>query len=208
MDDLVRTRPVLKMSACLAVAILLGACSSGPSGSPKPTDKSNTTPTTATTAQSTGPSTATSFAHVTGPSLATIDSSKTVTVGGRTVKVLTDSGKPITTEDGDGQQIIISAAGFLPLKLYSTPSVPVVSDQPDRSGPEGGLRLLLGDFAGHPPWRNLPVGRRRTPRASPTTPIRECARSSSSIRPESDNQRSHWVGLYHHGFDLFDDLSC
>ena len=126
MDDLVRTRPVLKMSGCLAVAILLGACSSGPSGSPKPTDKSNTTPTTATTAQSTGPSTATSFAHVTGPSLATIDSSKTVTVGGTTVKVPTDSGKPITTEDGDGQQIIISAAGFLPLKLYSTPSVPVV----------------------------------------------------------------------------------
>jgi hypothetical protein len=129
MVDLVRTRPVLNLSACLAVAILLGACASSPSGSAKPTDKSTTTTTTsttATTAQSTGPSTATSFAHVTGPSLATIDSSKTVTIGGRTVTVPTDSGKPITLDDGDGQQIIISAAGFLPLKLYSTPSVPIV----------------------------------------------------------------------------------
>jgi hypothetical protein len=121
-----RARPVLMVSTCLAVAILLGACGSSPSGSAKPTDKSATTSTTATTAGSTGTSTPTSFAHVTGPSVATIDSSKTVTVGGRTVKVPTDSGKPITTDVGDGQQIIISAAGFLPQKLYSTPTVPIV----------------------------------------------------------------------------------
>ena len=121
-----RTRPVLKMSACLAVAILFGACGSSPSGSARPTNETTTTSSTATTAQSTGPSTATSFAHVTGPSVAKIDSSTTVTIGSKTVKVPTDSGKPITAEDGDGQQIIISAAGFLPLKLYSTPSVPIV----------------------------------------------------------------------------------
>src|ERR1017187_2690620 len=108
-------RPVLQVSAFLAVAILLGACGSSPSGSARPTDESTTTSTTATTAQSTGPSTATSFAHVTGPSVATIDSSTTVTIVGRTVKVPTDSGKPITAEDGDGQEIIISVAGFLPL---------------------------------------------------------------------------------------------
>jgi hypothetical protein len=56
----------------------------------------------------------------------TIDSSKTVTIGQKTVKVPTDSGRPITSEVADGQQIIISAAGFLPQKLYSTPSVPIV----------------------------------------------------------------------------------
>ena len=126
MVDRVRPRLVLKVSGCLVVAVMLGACGSSPSGSGNPANKSSTTSTTATTAQSTGPSTATSFAHVTGPSVATIDSSKTVTVGGKRVKVPTDSGKPINSVDGDGQQIVISAEGFLPLKLYSTPSVPIV----------------------------------------------------------------------------------
>lgn len=112
-------RVVLIAGTSLALAALLGACASSPSASGNST---SSTSTTGPTSQSTAPSTTSPTIPVTGPSLATIDSSKTVTVAGKTVKVPIDSGRAITQNVADGQQIIISASGFLPQKLYSTPS--------------------------------------------------------------------------------------
>lgn len=50
--------------------------------------------------------------------------------------VPTDEGKPISANIDDGQQIIISAQGFLPARLYSTNSEAIVwtnlTDQPQQ----------------------------------------------------------------------------
>jgi hypothetical protein len=58
-------------------------------------------------------------------------------VGGKTVAVPTESGTaPIAPQIDDGQQIIISAGGFLPARLLSDPKLPVtwtnLTDEPQR----------------------------------------------------------------------------
>jgi hypothetical protein len=63
---------------------------------------------------------------LTGPSVAEISGSSKVEVGGKEVSVPTDGGRPINPQIADGQQIIISAAGFLPERLYSVPSEAIV----------------------------------------------------------------------------------
>jgi hypothetical protein len=62
----------------------------------------------------------------TGPSVAEIARSTHVVIGGNEVAVPTEIGTtPIAPDIDDGQQIIISAAGCLPARLFSTPKVPV-----------------------------------------------------------------------------------
>lgn len=62
----------------------------------------------------------------TGPSVAEIARSTHVVVRGKDVAVPTEIGTtPIAPDIDDGQQIIISAGGFLPARLFSTPKVPV-----------------------------------------------------------------------------------
>jgi hypothetical protein len=117
----------------LALVAVLGGCgSNGKAGDSATTSMTTTTSTQPTTATST---TILSI-PVTGPSLATIAGSKTVTVGGKKVAVPTDSGRSIPNEVGDGQQIIITVGGFLPKRLYATPSDLVVwtnlTDQPQQ----------------------------------------------------------------------------
>ena len=82
--------------------------------------------------------------------------STTVTIDGKKVAVPTDSGKPDSSDsDGDGQQIIISVGGFLPKRLYATPSDPVVwtnlTNQPQQ--------VVFDHFAVHSPcdpsWREI-----------------------------------------------------
>jgi hypothetical protein len=125
-------RALILLGPCLSAVVALGACSSNHADVANKT----TTTTTSTTPPSTGASTTTSSFPVTGPSVATIAASKTVTIGGKTVKVPTDSGVPISTSDADGQQIIISVGGFLPQRLYSTPSEQIVwtnlTNQPEQ----------------------------------------------------------------------------
>jgi hypothetical protein len=131
--SLTASSKVLLAGFFLALVAVLGGCASG-----KTAGGSATTSTTATTASTTTttPSTTTSSIPVTGPSLATIAGSKTVTVGGKKVAVPTDSGKAIPPDVGDGQQIIITVGGFLPKRLYATPSAAVVwtnlTDQPQQ----------------------------------------------------------------------------
>jgi len=128
----------LLIGPCLLLVAILGACSSNSTAGGSADKQSTTTslPTSSTAVPSTAlPSTTTSF-PVTGPSVATIAASKTVTVGGRTVKVPTDSDRPISSSVADGQEIIISVGGFLPQRLYSTPSDPIVwtnlTNQPEQ----------------------------------------------------------------------------
>jgi plastocyanin len=49
-----------------------------------------------------------------------------VVIGGKSVAVPTDQGKAISQVIDEGQQIIISASGFLPAKLYASPSEAIV----------------------------------------------------------------------------------
>jgi hypothetical protein len=112
---------MLLAGVVLALVAVLGGCgSSGKAGDSATTSITTTTPSTS------APSTTTSSIPVTGPSLATIAGSRTVTVGGKKVAVPTDSGRSIPNEVGDGQQIIITVGGFLPKRLYATPSDLVV----------------------------------------------------------------------------------
>jgi hypothetical protein len=102
----------------------LGACGSS---SPK---AGSTTSTTATTsingAGGTSTTTSASSSSSTGPSLQEIQASPTVIVAGKKVDVPSDGGKPINPDIDDGQQVIISAHGFLPARLYSTPAEALV----------------------------------------------------------------------------------
>jgi hypothetical protein len=62
----------------------------------------------------------------TGPSVSTIAHSTHVMVGGKVAAVPTEIGTtPIAPQIDDGQQIIISASGLLPARLFSNPKVPV-----------------------------------------------------------------------------------
>ena len=125
-----RVRALLPASV-LALATVLAGCGSDGNAS-----GSSTTSPPATSVPTTAASTTTSSIPVTGPSLATIAASSTVTVDGKKVAVPTDSGKSISPDVSDGQQIIITVGGFLPKRLYATPSVPVVwtnlTDQPQQ----------------------------------------------------------------------------
>jgi hypothetical protein len=131
-----RRSAVLVLGTCLSLVAVLGAC--GTSKAANGDGNTTSTTTTTQTTPSTSASTTTSSIPVTGPSLATIAASKTVKIDGKTVKVPTDSGVSVAVnnDDADGQDIAISVAGFLPLKLYSTPSEPIVwtnlTDQPQQ----------------------------------------------------------------------------
>lgn len=114
---------VLVPSLALASVAVVGGCGSGGNAASSST---TATPTTSASTTSTGASSTTSSIPVTGPSLATIARSSTVTVEGKKVAVPTDSGKPISPNIDDGQQIIITVGGFLPKRLYATPSDLVV----------------------------------------------------------------------------------
>jgi hypothetical protein len=118
-------KQILFPAAVLALCCALGACGS----SPKATDATKPTATTsASTTPTTSPGSTTTTAKIplTGPSVTKIDGSKTVAVGGRTVTVPTDGGKPIVQGVDDGQQIVISATGFLPERLYSDPGSAII----------------------------------------------------------------------------------
>jgi hypothetical protein len=131
-----RRSVVLVLGTCLSLVAVLGACGTSKAANGDGNKQSTTTTTTTQTTQSTAPSTTTSSIPVTGPSLATIAASKTVKVDGKTVKVPTDSGVSINNDVADGQEVIISVGGFLPLRLYSTPSESIVwtnlTDQPQQ----------------------------------------------------------------------------
>jgi len=128
------------LAACLSVVLCgaLAACGStakasgSTSGSTSSTTSGSTTPTTATS----GSTSTTAKVHLTGPTVSQIRASKTVAVGGKTVTVPTDGNKPVNPSVDDGQQIIISATGFLPAKLYSNPGSAIVwtnlTDQPQQ----------------------------------------------------------------------------
>jgi hypothetical protein len=120
-----RRSVVLVLATCLGLVAVLGAC--GTSKAANGDGKATSTTTTQTT-PSTAASTTTSSIPVTGPSLATIAASKTVKIDGKTVKVPTDSGVSVAKNNdvADGQDVIISVGGFLPLRLYSTPSESIV----------------------------------------------------------------------------------
>ena len=129
-----RRAGVLVLAPSLCLVALLGACSSNNAANGNTNRQSTTT--SLSTTSTTAPTTTTSSFPVTGPSVATIAASKTVTVGGKTVKVPTDSDRPISSSVADGQEIIISVGGFLPKRLYSTPSDPIVwtnlTNQPEQ----------------------------------------------------------------------------
>lgn len=121
----------------LALCCGLGACSS-PAKASDTTKAPGTTVTTgtpATTAPTDSASTTPKVA-LTGPSVGQIQTSKTVEVGGKTVTVPIDGNKPINASVDDGQEIIISAVGFLPAKLYSSPGEAIVwtnlTNQPEK----------------------------------------------------------------------------
>jgi hypothetical protein len=125
-----------RLSAIAAIGLVasLGAC--GTSAKASSSSKTTTT-TTAAATQGTGSSTSTTEkVALSGPTVAEIDGSKTVEVGGKTVKVPTDGGKPIDSQVDDGEQIVISASGFLPARLYSNPGQAIVwtnlTDQPQQ----------------------------------------------------------------------------
>ena len=116
-----------------------GSSTAGP-GTEAHGDSSTTTTTSTTVATSdtsgTSSTTTTSY-PVTGPSLTEIERARTVTVGGKTVAVPRDNpAHAISPQVDDGQQVIISVAGFLPERLYSTPSEPIVwtnlTEQPQK----------------------------------------------------------------------------
>ncbi len=126
----------------LALVLLVGGCASSSkagSGTTTPATSSPSTASPTSSSQTTTSLPTTSSIPVTGPSLATIAASTTVTVDGKKVAVPTDSGRSIPSccqNIGDGQQIIITVGGFLPKRLYASPSVRVVwtnlTDQPQQ----------------------------------------------------------------------------
>jgi hypothetical protein len=122
---LIRPRRLATLGLGLLAAATLAACGSTPAKSGSPTTDGTATTNVATTASPTATTAPASYS-ATGPSAATLASSHAVTVGGKSVTVPTDSGKAITAEVDDGQQIIISVGGFLPKRLYSSPSEPLV----------------------------------------------------------------------------------
>jgi hypothetical protein len=129
-----RRTGALILGPCLCLVVLLGACSSSKAAGGNGDKQTTTTSVTATTV---APSSTTSTSYpVTGPSVETLAVSKTVTVGGKTVKVPTDSGRYIPPTVADGQDIIISVGGFLPTRLYSNPSEKIVwtnlTEQPEQ----------------------------------------------------------------------------
>jgi hypothetical protein len=107
------------IAACGTTAKVSVSTSSSTSS---PTSASTTPMTTATS----GTTSTTTKVHLTGPTVSQIQGSKTVAVGGKTVTVPTDGNKPVNPSVDDGQQIIISATGFLPAKLYSNPGSAIV----------------------------------------------------------------------------------
>ena len=63
---------------------------------------------------------------MTGPSSATIRTSSTVIIQGSPVAVPTQyGGRPVSPLVDDGQQVIISATGFMPVRLFSAPGAAV-----------------------------------------------------------------------------------
>jgi hypothetical protein len=118
----VRRPPVLAAAVLAVTAVAGAACGSSAHPSGAPSSASGT--------RVTGP-------PITGPGVARIEQARQVTVGGKTVAVPTEIGThPISPAIDDGQQIIISAAGFLPRRLFSTPDEPVtwtnLTDEPQR----------------------------------------------------------------------------
>lgn len=92
--------------ALLALALMLAGCSAS-TAAPGSTTTTSATPLITTTT-----------VHYT-PTY--------VTVGGRAVLVPTEANhEPITSESGEGQNIIITIKGFEPLKLFARDSAPVV----------------------------------------------------------------------------------
>jgi hypothetical protein len=124
MVTLVTRKQVLVPVAVIALCGALGACGS----SPKASDATKATAATSasSTPTTTPATTTTTKIPLTGPSVTKIDASKTVAVGGKTVTVPTDGGKPIVQGVDDGQQIVISSTGFLPERLYSDPGSAIV----------------------------------------------------------------------------------
>jgi plastocyanin len=116
------------MFAAVAIALTLGACSSNKSATTTTaTPSTSATTTTSTTSSPTQSTTATTTASgLSGPSDSEIDESSSVTIAGKSVKVPTDGGQPISSVIDEGQQIIISAAGFMPARLYSSPGQAIV----------------------------------------------------------------------------------
>jgi hypothetical protein len=115
------TGRLLALGLAVGSPLALGACGSGQSASGTTRSTTSTFATGGTSTTST-----TTKVRLTGPSLATIEGSKTVEVGGKVVVVPTDHGAPIDPQIDDGQQIVISAGGFLPARLYSTPGMAIV----------------------------------------------------------------------------------
>jgi hypothetical protein len=121
-------RPPVLAATVLAVTAVAGAAC-GSSAHPSGARSSGAT--------SSAPVTRVTGIRITGPSVAQIERARQVTVGGKTVAVPTEIGThPISPAIDDGQQIIISAAGFLPRRLFSTPDEPVtwtnLTDEPQR----------------------------------------------------------------------------
>lgn len=111
--------------AALALSALVGT-GCGSSGTGPGLHLGGTTTTTSAAAR-----------RLTGPSAATISHSTQVVVGGKQVAVPTEIGTtPIAPQIDDGQQIIISAHGLLPARLFSNPKIPVtwtnLTDQPQQ----------------------------------------------------------------------------
>lgn len=121
----VRPKSFAIIGLVAVAASLLAACGSN---SPKSASTSSTTTTTSSESdsQTTNTTATTAVDGATGPSISTIDSSKSVTVGGKSVTVPVDSGKPVLPGVDDGQQIAITEGGILPSKLYANPSQAIV----------------------------------------------------------------------------------
>ena len=108
---------------------LVGATGAACGSSPHSTTSGSSTG-TATTGGS-------GSARPTGPSVVEIRRSSRVTVGGKVVAVPTErASHPISSTIDDGQQIIISATGFLPPRLFSKPGIAVtwtnLTDEPQQ----------------------------------------------------------------------------
>jgi len=120
-----------------ALTVSLGACGSTAKNSSSTNGSGTTSTAVGSTTRSTGsPTSTTEKVALTGPTVGEIQGSKTVTIGDKTVTVPTDGGKPINASVDDGQQIVISASGFLPARLYSNPGKAIVwtnlTGQPQR----------------------------------------------------------------------------
>jgi hypothetical protein len=122
--------PAHRVAPGIVAALALSALVSTGCGSSSDSGAQGTLPGSTTTTRAAG-------RHLTGPSAATIRQSTQVVVGGKEVAVPTEIGTtPIAPQIDDGQQIIISAAGLLPARLFSDPKIPVtwtnLTDQPQQ----------------------------------------------------------------------------